>query len=68
MTTRFPEPVDDDRLPVGFVGFLGGALLILLVLVAWLLARVDWLWLLDFLAPTAAQARDLGWVNIVEGL
>ncbi|ARC37552.1 hypothetical protein A6J80_15315 [Paracoccus yeei] len=34
----------------------------------WLVVRsVDQSALLDFLAPTAAQARDLGWLALTEG-
>ena len=34
----------------------------------WLLVRsVDQSALLDFMAPTAAQARDLGWLALTEG-
>lgn len=33
-----------------------------------LIEVADWQAILDFIAPTAAQARDEGWTNIVEGL
>ena len=34
----------------------------------WLIGQADWGTLLDSLVPTAAQARDKGWVTISEGL
>lgn len=56
------------RLPM--IGLLSLAmLLILITIAAWLvLTTIDWQAVLDFIAPTAAQARDLGWTVIAEGL
>ncbi|REF69619.1 hypothetical protein [Paracoccus versutus] len=39
---------------------LGAALLV------WLIGHIDWQAAQDFAAPTAAQARDAGWVAISE--
>lgn len=37
------------------------------VFAAWLLLRdIDWRAVIDFVAPTAAQARDAGWVALSE--
>lgn len=65
---RHPEPANDDRQPYAWAGFFICAFLMLALLAALLLTRVDWALLLDVIAPTAAQARDLGWQTIVEGL
>ncbi len=59
---------EDGRLPL--IGVLLTAMLVLVLIVAlWLiLSSVDWRPMLDFISPTAAQARDTGWVEIMEGL
>lgn len=43
---------------------------IAVVIEATVMPRVgaNWQTIMDFVAPTAAQARDEGWTNIVEGL
>ncbi|RDW14410.1 hypothetical protein [Paracoccus thiocyanatus] len=43
------------------------ALVILGVGLGWLVGRMDPQSVMDFLSPTAAQARDAGWVALSEG-
>ncbi|WP_313352795.1 hypothetical protein [Paracoccus sp. (in: a-proteobacteria)] len=38
------------------------------LLIGWVSGQVDGQAVLDFVAPTAAQARDTGWVALSEGL
>ena len=58
----------EGRLP------LAGLLVITLLMIigpimSWLVMSViDWQAVLDFIAPTAAQARNAGWVAISEGV
>ena len=63
-------PLDDDygrELPM--TGVLGVILLIIFSTVAlYLIGRsLPWPAILDFIAPTAAQARNAGWVALTEG-
>ncbi|WP_288951550.1 hypothetical protein [uncultured Paracoccus sp.] len=66
--------IDDDagRLPIAWVNLLIWLCVVVLVLIGfvlgWSAAAVDWRDVLDFIAPTAAQARDAGWVTISEAL
>ena len=57
-----------DGLPM--IGVLLTTLLFIVVMVGlWLIFRsIDWMLILDFIAPTAARARGAGWVAVVEGL
>lgn len=67
--TRRPDPFLDDRAPPLWLGLvLLWLMLLLALLVAWLLSAADWASVMDFVAPTAAQARDMGLARIVEGL
>ena len=49
---------------------LGMATILLLVALAavWATSAINWPALLDFIAPTAADARDNGWEAIVESM
>lgn len=44
----------------------GGAITLGAALLVWLIGNIDWQAAQDFAAPTAAQARDAGWVAISE--
>lgn len=61
---------DDSRDGLPMIGVLLTTLLFIVVVVGlWLIARsIDWMLILDFIAPTAARARGAGWVAVVEGL
>jgi len=69
------DPQDDEaegRKPWAWVGVFLWLGIVALVLAGFalglLIGRIDASAALDFLAPTAAQARDAGWVAIAEGL
>ncbi|MFC3568384.1 hypothetical protein [Paracoccus simplex] len=63
---------DEDRRPVAWAAlfiWLGVVVLVLIGLgLGWVVGAVDAQDMLDFLSPTAAQAREAGWVAISEGL
>ncbi|WJS86730.1 hypothetical protein [Paracoccus sp. TOH] len=63
---------DEERRPVAWAGlfiWLGVAVLVLIGFALGLaVGATDWRDALDFLSPTAAQARDAGWVSIAEEL
>lgn len=63
-----PEPDFGRIWPVGFSIFCSAALIVLVILAVWLVIRFDWTPVLDFIAPTAMQARETGWTAIAEGL
>lgn len=67
-----PQDDDEGRKPWAWAGvFLWLGMLALVVVgfaLGLLIGRIDTSAPLDFLAPTAAQARDAGWVAIAEGL
>ena len=61
-----------DRRPVTWAAVIVwaiiAALAILGFLLGWLIGSTGFPALLDFIAPTAAQARQLGWVAISEAM
>ncbi len=58
------------RIVLFWAGALLGALvaLALALLIGWVAGQVDWQAVQDFVSPTAAQARDTGWVALSEGV
>lgn len=63
---------EDDRQPIAWgVVFLWLAIALVLLIgfvFGWLIGSIgSWADARDFIAPTAAQARDLGWVALSEG-
>ncbi|MGA0615925.1 hypothetical protein [Paracoccus sp. KR1-242] len=73
-SSAYPEPVVGPRWRCDVALLCTAALVILMVLAVWLFLHFDWSamfgpsHLIDFIAPTARQAREAGWVNIAEGL
>ncbi|MFG6083812.1 hypothetical protein ACEUZ9_000044 [Paracoccus litorisediminis] len=70
---RQVEPPDDlDDLPIAWAWVFVWIGVVALAAagfgLGWLIGKLDALALLDLLAPTAAQARDTGWIAISEGL
>jgi len=67
-----PQGYDEDRKPWAWAGVFLWLGIIALVVAGFalglLIGQVDTSAALDLLAPTAAQARDAGWVAISEGL
>lgn len=62
---------DDDRQPIAWgVVFLWLAIALVLLIgfvLGWLIGSIgSWTDARDFIAPTAAQARDLGWIALSE--
>ena len=62
----------DDRRPIAWgVVFLWLAIVLVLLVgfvFGWLIGSMwNWVEVADFVAPTAAQARDMGWVALSEG-
>lgn len=78
---RHPSERPDPRLSPPFpelaepecrLTMIGSLAIIMLIVVAmmglWVAAQaIDWGAALDFIAPTAAQARDTGWAALAEG-
>jgi len=66
------EDDDEDSKPWAWAGvFLWLGIVALVALgfaLGLMIGRIDDSAVLDFLAPTAAQARDTGWAAIAEGL
>lgn len=69
----FQTQIDTDKgLPWAWAVFFISIGIVLLVLIGFILGQLlgllDWRSVADFIAPTAAQARDTGWVALTEGL
>jgi len=63
---------EDERRPIAWgVVFLWLAIVLVLLVgfvFGWLIGSMwNWVEVADFVAPTAAQARDMGWVALSEG-
>lgn len=64
---KFPDPDFGRVLPIGFSVFCFSCLIVAVMLLVWLACRINWSEVLDFIAPTADQARRIGWVALSEG-
>lgn len=67
-SSSYPVPDVGRVLPYGFAIFCSATLVVLVILAVWLVVRLDWTSVIDFIAPTAKQAREAGWVTVSEGL
>lgn len=67
MADRQPDPDVGACLPM--TGVIAAAMLVAVTTVALILiaTSIDWQAVMDFIAPTAAQARDTGWQQMAEG-
>ena len=76
---RSPDQPDRDcRCRADHAVFFGGIMIVTALLGVLLIVRFDWSYalsnrlhwadLVDFAAPTAQQAREVGWVGMVERL
>lgn len=66
MTDRHPEPNVGPCPPM--IGVIATALLVAVATMGLILiaTSIDWQVVRDFIAPTAAQARESGWQQLVE--
>lgn len=68
MADRHPDPDVGPCPPV--IGVIATAMLVAVIAMGLILIAysIDWQAVLDHIAPTAAQARETGWQQLVEGL
>ena len=68
MATHHPDPDVGPCLPL--IGVIATAILVAVATMGLILiaTSIDWQAVRDFIAPTAAQARETGWQQIAEGL